>query len=125
MELLVRQVGGGPLLLYENHFPPAHYLKITLRGRQSNRLGIGARIRVQLADRTIVRELYPHNGFASQMASLVHVGLGDATVADRLTIRWPSGTRQSLTQVAADQHLVIEEGRAGSEVVVPGQTIDP
>jgi len=125
MELLVRQVGGGPLLLFENRFPTAHYLKISLRGRQSNRLGIGARVSVHVGERTIVREMFPHNGFASQMASLVHVGLGSASVVDRLTIDWPSGVRQELTDVAADQHLVIEEGQPVSEVVVPGNTIRP
>lgn len=125
MELLVRQVGGGPLLLFENHFPQAHYLKITLRGRKSNRLGIGARVRARVAGSTLVRELYPHNGFASQMASFVHLGLGAETVADQVEILWPSGLKQTLSQVRADQHLVVEEGRDGYEIVVPGRTIDP
>ena len=42
LDLVVRQVGGGPVLLYENEFPKAHYLTVSLRGTKSNRLGIGA-----------------------------------------------------------------------------------
>src|SRR5215831_13450096 len=37
LDLVVRQVGGGPVLLYENNFPQRHYLKVSLRGHQSNR----------------------------------------------------------------------------------------
>src|SRR5262249_56188541 len=33
LDLIVRQAGGGPLLLFENNFPQRHYLKVSLRGR--------------------------------------------------------------------------------------------
>ena len=128
LDLLVRQVGGGAVLLYENQFPRRHYLTVSLRGRASNRLGIGARLKAHVGDRQIVRELFPHNTFRSQMPARVHFGLGDASTVDRLTIRWPSGTVQELTGLAADRHVVIEEGKTGAdavETVTPGQTIRP
>src|SRR5947209_4016970 len=40
LDLVLRQSGGGPVLLYENRFPQRNYLKITLRGTRSNRLGV-------------------------------------------------------------------------------------
>ena len=128
LDLVVRQVGGGPLLLYQNQFPKQHYLTVSLRGHTSNRLGIGARLKAYIGDRRIVRELYPHNTYRSQMPSQVHFGLGDAKSIDRLTIQWPSGTVQELTDLAADRHVVIDEGIAGPaavENVTPGQTIRP
>lgn len=128
MDLLVRQVGGGSVLLFENQFPPAHYLNITLRGTRSNRLGIGARVSVNAADLEQVREQYPQNGFRSQIASRLHFGLGDRSKVDRLMIRWPSGAVQQLTDVAVDRHLIIEEGKIGAdaiEVVTPGRLIKP
>jgi hypothetical protein len=128
MDLVVRQAGGGPLFLYENQFPRRHYLEVSLRGRRSNRLGIGSRLTAQAGGRQVVRELYPLNSFQSQMPSVVHFGLGDATRVDRLTIRWPSGKVQELTDLAADRHVVIDEekeGAAAVETVRPGQTIGP
>lgn len=125
LDLVVRQVGGGSLLLYENHFPRRHYLKVSLRGSRSNRQGIGARLIASVAGQPLVRELYPLNSFRSQMPSLVHFGLGEATKVDHLTIRWPSGKMQELTDVAADQHILVDEGLEGSaavQTVVPGQT---
>jgi enediyne biosynthesis protein E4 len=128
LDLVLRQSGGGPLLLYENRFPPRHYLEVSLRGRSSNRLGIGARLTAEVRGQRLIRELNPLNSFRSQMPSLVHFGLGAATRVEQLTIRWPSGREQRLTNLAADRHITVdeaEEGEAAVATVVPGQTIAP
>jgi hypothetical protein len=129
-DLVLRQSGGGPLLLYENHFPRRHYLKVSLRGRHdpaakspskgSNRLGIGARLVAIVNGQQIVREMYPLNSFRSQMPNIVHFGLGDAQKVEKLKIRWPSGLEQELTDLQANRHIVVEEGSATVETVTPG-----
>ena len=127
-DLLVRQVGGGPLLLFENNFPQRHYLKVSLRGRQSNRLGVGARLRAVVNGQQLVREMFPANSYRSQAPNLVHFGLGDAGRVERLEIRWPSGKSQVLTDLPADRHVVVDEGGDGAaavETVVPGRTVRP
>jgi hypothetical protein len=125
LDLVVRKSSGGPLALYENQLPKRHYLEVSLRGKKSNRLGIGARLVASVKDRRIVRELYPVNSFRSQMPSVVHFGLGDASAVDRLAIRWPSGETQELGQIPGNRHIVVEEGSGGFETVVPGKTIRP
>lgn len=125
LDLVVRQAGGGPLLVFENNFPKRHYLKVSLRGTRSNRLGIGARLTAVVKGRQIVRELFPINSFKSQMPSLVHFGLDDADRVDVLKIRWPSGLEQEVFDLAADQHIVVQEESDTVEVVVAGQTIRP
>ncbi len=123
MDLLVRQAGGEPLLLFENHFPPQNYLKVSLRGSKSNRLGIGSRITAVVGDRSLVRELYPTNTFHSQAASFVHFGLGGRDSVDKLIVRWPSGAKHELTEVAGNQHVVIDEASGAIETITPGRTI--
>jgi hypothetical protein len=128
LDLVVRQAGGGALLLYENHFPRRHYLEVSLAGMASNRQGIGARLTAVVAGRQLVREAYPVNSFRSQMPNRVHLGLADATRVERLTIRWPSGKIQGLPDIAADRHVLIREdldGHAAVQTVVPGQTMAP
>ena len=128
LDLVVRQAGGGSLLLFENCFPRKHYLTVSLRGRQSNRHGIGARLTATVAGRQLVRELYPHNSFRAQMPDQVHFGLGNDTRIDHLTIRWPSGHVQELTDVDADRHIIVNDGKEESvaiQTVSPGQTIPP
>jgi hypothetical protein len=128
LDLLVRQAGGGPLLLYENRLPRKHYLQVSLRGDKSNRQGIGARLTAEANGLKQMRELYPVCSFRSQGPNVVHFGLGDATSVDRLTIRWPSGRVQELRDLPADRHIVVDEGRDGAaaiENVVPGKTRQP
>jgi enediyne biosynthesis protein E4 len=128
LDLIVRQAGGGPLLLYENHLPPKPHLTVSLRGRQSNRQGVGARLTAVVRGQQIVRELFPANGYRSQAPNQVHFGLGDSDTVDTLTIRWPSGKVQVLTGVKGNRQIVVDEGKDGPdaiETVVPGRTIQP
>lgn len=135
LDLVVRQVSGGSLILYENQFPKRHYLKVSLRGDPtprkgwvSNRLGIGARLIAKVNGQQLVREMFPLNSYRSQMANIVHFGLGDADKVDQLVIRWPSGAEQVLTNLAGDQHIIVEEGKDGTaavEKVEPGKIIPP
>jgi hypothetical protein len=126
LDLVVRQAGGGPLLLFENRLPRKHYLEVSLRGRASNRQGIGARLTAVVKGQQLVRELYPANTFRSQAPNVVHFGLGDAEAVDTLTVRWPSGKVQVLKGLKGDRHVVVDEGRDGTvQTVVPGRTIAP
>lgn len=108
-ELFVRQAGGGPLLIFENRFPEANWLKVSLRGTKSNYFGIGSKLVCEAGGKRICRELYPLVNFLSQAPAMVHLGLGDARKVDRLTIRWPSGTVQELIDLDVNRHLLIRE----------------
>lgn len=108
-ELIVRQAGGGPLIVYENRFPKASWLNLSLRGTKSNSFGIGSKIICEAGGKRVCRELYPVINFLSQSPALVHLGLGNASKVDRLTIRWPSGATQVLTDLQVNRHLTIRE----------------
>ncbi|MEO1843223.1 MAG: CRTAC1 family protein [Akkermansiaceae bacterium] len=108
-ELIVRQSGGGALLVFENRFPAKNWIEINLRGKASNRLGIGARLVAEVGGRKIVRDQFPVNSYRSQASSRVHFGLGTAEKIDRLTIRWPSGEIQILTDLKAGKSHRINE----------------
>ncbi|HZT80936.1 MAG TPA: ASPIC/UnbV domain-containing protein [Gemmataceae bacterium] len=128
LDLIVRQAGGGPLLLFENRLPRKHYLEVSLRGDKSNRQGVGARLTAVVRGQQLVRELYPANSYFSQAPHVAHFGLGDAAAVDRLTIRWPSGKVQVLADLKGDRHVVVDESKDGAdavETVVPGRTVAP
>lgn len=128
MDLIVRQAGGGSLLFFDNRLPPKHYLLVSLRGRASNRQGIGARLTAVVRGQQLVRELYPANGYRSQSPSSVHFGLDDAETVDMLTIRWPSGKTQILKGLRGDRHIIVDEDKDGAEAVAalaPGQSGSP
>ena len=109
-DLIIRGTGGGPLRFFQNHFPPRSWLKISLRGVESNSYGIGARLKVETHDRTLHRQLYPQSAFQSQTPALIEVGLGDATTVRRLTVEWPSGQTDELQEIPVSQHIQIFDG---------------
>jgi hypothetical protein len=127
-ELIVRQAGGGSLMLFENNFPQRHWLEVSLRGRQSNRLGVGARLTATVNGQKRVRDMFPINSYRSQTPNRVHFGLADATQVETLEIRWPSGKTQVLKDLKGDVHIVVDEDKEGAaavEVVTPGKTFEP
>lgn len=109
-DLIIRQAGGGPLLVFENRFPKTHWLQVSLRGEKSNCQGIGARVTAEAGGLTITRELFPHNTYSSQAPAHVHFGLAAAEKIDKLTVRWPSGLVQEFHGMAPDRRIVIREG---------------
>ena len=90
-----------------------HWLLLKLVGTRSNRDGLGARVQVIRAGSV---PLYNHAttsvGYASSSDKRVHFGLGTADHAEKIIIDWPSGIRQVLTDVKADQILTVRESPA-------------
>lgn len=124
-DLLLRQSGGGPLIAYENRFGRGNAVTVQLRGVKSNRAGIGARLVGKVADRSIVREYFPSNGFRSQSVLPVSFGLGTAEKLDELTVQWPSGLEQTFQDLPAGQHVVLTEGADSFELARLGEPIVP
>ncbi len=86
-----------------------HWIELALEGSRSNRDGIGARIRISTGGKAQYEQVSHASGYASSSAGPVHFGLGDSAVVDEIEIRWPSGTRQVLKNVAADRLVRVKE----------------
>ncbi len=100
-----------PALLLRNEGPVAgHHLRLRLVGRRSNRDGVGARVTVVAGGRRQVRQRQGGGSYLSASDPRLHFGLGSATRAESIEVRWPSGARDVLTNVPADRLIVIEEG---------------
>ena len=103
---------SAPAEIWINDSPGNHHwLELALEGTKSNRDGIGARFKVTAGGSAQYNHMTTASGYASSSAVPVHFGLGDARVADEIEIRWPSGTVQTLKNVAADQVLQVKEPR--------------
>jgi hypothetical protein len=82
---------------------------LKLVGTRSTRSAIGARVCVTAAGVTRCDEVRSAYSYASASDLRLHFGLGDAARADRISIRWPSGRVQELTDVAADRIVTVRE----------------
>ena len=86
-----------------------NWLIVKTVGTASNRDGIGARITLTAGGRIQIREVAAGASNSSQNMLPVHFGLGQAAVVDEVRVRWPSGTVQTLRDVAANQALTATE----------------
>jgi hypothetical protein len=109
LDVLLTALADRAFLLRNRCPAKNHWLKLQLEGTRSNRSGYGARITVIAGDLTLRAEAVCPTGFLTQGDPRVHFGLGARQKADRIEIRWPSGTVQLLTNVVADQILKTRE----------------
>ena len=114
LDLVVNNV-NRPAVVYRNHAAgradDAHWLQLRPDLPGANRYGVGTRVRAHTGDRVQYLEFMPMRGFQSSMDYRMHFGLGAATVVDSLVIDWPTGGRETLTNVAADRLLTIRPGQ--------------
>ena len=108
IDILIINMSEPPSLLRNDLRGNNHWLKLKLVGTTSNRSAIGARVLARYGKRVQAQEVLSQSSFYSANDMRLHFGLGAETVVD-LEIRWPSGVKQELKGVAADQILVIKE----------------
>jgi len=82
-----------------------NWVGVDLSGKPSNRFGVGARLVAKVGSNTLAREVRAGGGFLSSYAGPVMFGLGTASKIEELTIRWPSGKVQTLTDVPMRQRI--------------------
>jgi len=89
-----------------------HWLTLELVGHRSNRDAIGAEVKLATAKSSQWATVTTAGSYLSSSDKRVHFGLGSEAVARTIEIRWPSGIRQTLKDVHADQILKVEEPQA-------------
>ncbi|MGB9512451.1 MAG: CRTAC1 family protein, partial [Candidatus Acidiferrum sp.] len=108
---MVVTVLNGPVKLFHNISETKnHWILLKLVGTKSNRMGIGAQVHLTTEDgKQQWNEATTAVGYASSSDPRVHFGLGKNANIKEIEIKWPSGIRQVLKDVAVDQILTVEE----------------
>jgi hypothetical protein len=108
VEILVNNSHDRPSLL-KNLGDHGNWLLLKLEGTKSNRDAIGARVTVRVGDHQQVQEVRSGGGYISQSDFRLHFGLGKATKADTVEVRWPNGLVQRFENVAGNRLVKIRE----------------
>ncbi len=89
-----------------------NYLKIKLKGSQSNLNGIGSKIMIKAGSQKQYLEQYVSRGYQSSVDFTLHFGLGQSELIDTLKVTWPDGKVSELTNVNANQLIAVEYSKA-------------
>lgn len=110
VDAVVTVLNGAVKLFHNVSGGNNHWILLKLVGTRSNRMGIGAQIRITTEDgRSQWNEVTTAVGYASSSDSRVHFGLGSNRHIEEIEIRWPSGARQLVRRPEVDRVLRIEE----------------
>ena len=108
LDIVYTNYKAGVTLL-RNDSDSGHRVIFALRGTRSNRFGVGAVVRIETEAGVQVRQLVLARGVLSSSEPVLHFGLGEDTRLRRVTVEWPSGPAQVLTDLAADRKYTITE----------------
>jgi hypothetical protein len=110
VDVVVSVIGEPAEILYNVTAGGGRWLGLHLEGTKSNRDGIGAAVKLTgESGRVQYNHATTAVGYASASEKRVRFGLGTDRIAREIEIRWPSGTRQVLRDVPADQVLKVKE----------------
>ncbi len=129
IDVVVNCVNSFPQLLRCDSTTGRNWIKIRTVGTKSNRTGIGAKISVTTSTPDAAKpfiqidEVRSGGSYYSQNDLRIHFGLDHSSKADTVEIKWPSGTTDRLTDLAANHLYVIQEGGKILKTVAMGASI--
>ncbi|MDE2928250.1 MAG: CRTAC1 family protein [Acidobacteriota bacterium] len=109
LDIALSNSGGHAVLMRNEGGNRNNWIAIQARGRQSNAFGLGAAVRVRTEQGTQLGQV---NNVASYLRAnelRVYFGLGRQREVKSVEVRWPSGRRQVLSNVSANQILRVTE----------------
>ncbi|MCB1099170.1 MAG: VCBS repeat-containing protein [Verrucomicrobiae bacterium] len=115
-DLVVNQF-EGEALVYRNDAAGrdgSNSIRVRLVGTKSNRWGIDAKVRIETSAGSQTRLLTLSRGFYSSDEPVLHFGLGNATMIERLTVDWPSGTVQQFKHLPTGKLYTITEAETSN-----------
>lgn len=111
LDILVTLNGGAPILWRNEGGNKNKWLSLRLRGVKNNRDGIGAVVRLSATGATQQNFVRTGSSYCSQSQLALTFGLAGAASVDRIEVFWPDGQRQEVKNVAANQRIILEEGK--------------
>ena len=110
LDIAIASVNGPPVLLQNRAGDAAHWCSLKLVGSQSNRDAIGARVTVRVNGRALMEEVRSGGSYLSQRDLRVHFGLDQQSRVEAVDVAWPSGRKERVGPIEADQFVTIREG---------------
>jgi hypothetical protein len=111
LSAVINNMDDKPMLLVNLARNNHHWLGISLKGTQSNRDGIGARVTLIAAGHRWVQELRSGSSYLSSSDLRLHFGLGTDALFDRVEVLWPNGHLEEFAGGSADRFIQLMEGK--------------
>jgi len=109
-DVVINNIDSRPTILRNVAAPVGHWLSIRLVGdpaKKMSRDAIGARVYVTSGKTRQRKDVISGTGYASQNDLTLHFGLGSATSVDKIEIKWPDGSVQTVRPPGVDRTITV------------------
>jgi hypothetical protein len=118
LDVVINNADSRPSILKNVTSPAGHWLELRLVGdvsKKSPRDAIGAIVYVTTGNVRQRRDVISGGSYASQNDATLHFGLGAATTVDKVEIRWPDGSLETVQLPGVDRKMTVIEGKGVSK----------
>jgi hypothetical protein len=115
VDVVVTVLNGLPEIWMNRTKSDHHWITLNLVGVKDNRDGLGTKVKITTAHGSQYNEATTAVSYNSASDKRVHFGLGEDSVIDRIELSWPTGIKQVLRNVKADQVLTVREAGESSK----------
>ncbi len=110
VDVVILNSRQAPTILRNDSPNTHHWIQIRLQGKETNRDGIGANVKVVAGDLVQVDEVHSGRGYQSHYGMRLHFGLGQHTRIDRIEVKWIGGNTDVYRNVKTNQKVILVEG---------------
>ena len=110
LDILVGNLDAPPTLL-RNDTPQGAWIVVVPEGPVGGPPPPGTRVTVRAGGRTLLRDVAAGESYAGSHDPRLHFGLGTATRADSIEVRWPDGATVTLRDQAARRFVTVARPR--------------
>ena len=114
LDVVINNADSKPTILKNVAAPVGHWLALRLVGdvgKRSPRDAIGAIVYVTAGKVRQREDIISGGSYASQNDLTLHFGLGAATGVDKVEVKWPDGSSETVNIPGIDRKLTVIEGK--------------
>ncbi|MHC4743338.1 MAG: ASPIC/UnbV domain-containing protein, partial [Planctomycetota bacterium] len=110
VDIVILNSRREPTILRNDSPNQGHWLQVRLRGKKTNRDGVGAQVKFKAGELLLVDEVHSGRGYQSHYGSRLYFGLGKNEKIDRIEVRWIGGGTDLFENIAAGRLITLTEG---------------
>lgn len=114
-DLVVSRLNDDAVLWRNNSdVDTARFVRVKLEGQSPNNFGIGAKVIASFGGRKAYFEQQPVRGWESSSEPIIHIGLGNTTTIDSLTVVWTTGKSQTIRNAKSNEVVTVKQADAAT-----------
>lgn len=109
LDVVMTENGGAARIWRNDMAEPRKSVRLKLVGTKSNRDGLGTTLIAKLADKELMHQHFVARSYLSSLDPIVTIGVGESDKLPKLDLTWPSGKKQTLTDIPAGKVVEVKE----------------